>query len=89
MVKLVALKSFVGTVQEATESGSIVQFDHEVWYEKGDIIFTNLKGDQQVIPKSRFEEDLYMEVKEVKRVNKKYTYGDVVSGYKDYFSNIK
>lgn len=66
MSKLVAFKFNVGTVTVATEPGSILQFDHEVYYSKGDYIFTGLDGKQHIIPDSNIDDYIEVEVKKKK-----------------------
>ncbi|MEM5592936.1 hypothetical protein AAHH67_16220 [Niallia circulans] len=66
MTKYVAFKFNVGTVTVATEPGSILQFDHEVYYSKGDYIFTGLDGKQHIIPDSNIDDYIEVEVKKKK-----------------------
>lgn len=82
MAKYVALKSMVGEVKEATKSGILNMFDHEVHYEKGDIIFEHLNGYKQLIPKSRIEDGTYIEVElQEKDIPKKMDKIDVQNAY--------
>lgn len=64
MNKYVAFKPNVGTVTVATEPGSILQFDHEIYFNEGEYIFTGLDGKQHIIPDNMINSYIEVEVKQ-------------------------
>lgn len=56
-MKFIAHKSFVGQVKKIEEDGSIFINEIEIPTQKGELIFTNLKGEQQIITNTQLEND--------------------------------
>ncbi|MEI2465172.1 hypothetical protein [Niallia taxi] len=81
MSNYVAFKPNVGTVTVATESGSIYQFDHEVYYQAGDSIFTGLDGKQHIIPESMKSEYISVTIEETEETPIEDKYKDMASAY--------
>jgi len=81
MSNYVAFKPNVGTVTVATESGSIYQFDHEVYYQAGDLIFTSIDGKQHIIPESMKSEYISVTIEETEETHIEDKYKDMASAY--------
>lgn len=55
MKQLYAHKSFVGEVERAEKDGTIFMFQEEIPYKVGELIFTGVNNEQQILSESTFK----------------------------------
>lgn len=56
-MEYIAHKSFVGQVEKVEKDGVIFMFGEEIPVNKGELVFKNLKGEQQLITKKQLDND--------------------------------
>lgn len=77
-MEYIAHKSFVGQVEKAEEDGVIFMFGEEIPVNKGELVFKNLKGEQQLITNKQLDND-FVGVKIVERP--KINLNEMAKGY--------